>query len=96
MVFAVAGPGDDRLLYKLTTSASSAESFGESWYETPVMTFHRSSPVVSVSLGYGMGHKVVVAGGGTDYSDDDRALHRAVEVFDSEIGKWFAGLFQCH
>lgn len=80
-VFSVVGPAEDRLLYKLTSSASSAESFGETWYETPVMTtFPRVSPVVSVAQGAGKGHKVVVAGGASGV--------RAVEVFDSEFGTW--------
>lgn len=88
VVYAIAGPREDRLWYKLTSSASSPASFGETWYETPVMGFPRSAPVVSVTLGTGrtdIGHKVVVAGGVPEFEDE----HMAVEVFDSEIGKCF-------
>jgi len=92
VVFAVGGCRDDRVLYKLTSSWSSAESFGETWYETPIMMFPRLYPVVSLAVGAGMGHKLVVAGGGSGFFP----AHRAVEVFDSESGKWFAVLCESH
>lgn len=82
MVYAIAGPGEDRLWYKLTSSPCSMESFGETWYETPVMRYPRSAPVVSVALGTGIAHKLVVAGGLPEFEDN----HMAVELFDSETG----------
>ncbi|KAG0627793.1 hypothetical protein M758_2G228500 [Ceratodon purpureus] len=87
LVYAIAGPGDNKLTYKLTRSPSSPSSFLETWCKTPVMGFARHAPVVSVALGTGRtgsGHKVVVAGGVPDYEPD----HMAVEVFDSETGAW--------
>ncbi|KAG0614339.1 hypothetical protein M758_6G169500 [Ceratodon purpureus] len=87
LVYAIAGPGEDRFRYMLTSSSTSPENFGETWYETPAMAFPRSAPVVSVALGTGrtgFGHKVVVAGGVPDFE----AEHSAVEVFDSETGAW--------
>ncbi|KAG0627790.1 hypothetical protein M758_2G228500 [Ceratodon purpureus] len=89
LVYAIAGPGDNKLTYKLTRSPSSPSSFLETWCKTPVMGFARHAPVVSVALGTGRtgsGHKVVVAGGVPDYEPD----HMAVEVFDSETGKCIA------
>ena len=86
LVYAIAGPGDNKLTYKLTTFASSPSSFLQTWRNTPVMGFARHAPVVSVALGTGKsgsGHKVVVAGGVPDYEPE----HMAVEVFDSETGK---------
>jgi hypothetical protein len=92
LVYAIAGPGEDRLRYKLTSSRTSPSSFGETWFETPAMAFPRASPVVSVALGTGrtgIGHKMVVAGGVPEFE----AEHLAVEVFDSETGKCVAILF---
>lgn len=88
LVYAIAGPGDNKLTYKLTSSASCPSSFLETWYKTPAMGFARHAPVVSLSLGTGnggRGHKVVVAGGVPDYEPE----HMAVEVFDSETGQCF-------
>jgi hypothetical protein len=86
LVYAIAGPGDNKLTYKLARSPSSPSSFLESWHKTPVMGFARHAPVVSVALNTARAasaHKVVVAGGVPDYEPE----HMAVEVFDSETGK---------
>ena len=86
LVYSIAGPNEDKLRYKMTSSTTSPAEFGETWYETSAMAFPRSSPVVSVALGTGrtgLGHKVVVAGGVPDFEQE----HLAVEVFDSETGK---------
>jgi len=94
VVFAVAGPGDNRLVYKLTSSASCPSSFLGTWEHTPAMGFARHAPVVSVAFGTGKkgnGYKVVVAGGVPDYEPE----HMAVEVFDSETGKGITFLWGC-
>jgi hypothetical protein len=84
LVCAIAGPEDNRLMYKLTRTPSSPASFLETWRETPAMAFARHAPVVSVDFGRGGAHKVVVAGGVPDYEPE----HMAVEVFDSKTGVW--------
>lgn len=86
LVYAIAGPGDNKLRYKLTRRVSCPSSFLETWCKTPAMGFARHAPVVSVVFGTGVGgrgHKVVVAGGVPDYEPE----HMAVEVFDSEAGE---------
>lgn len=89
LVYAIAGPSENKLKYKLACSTSSPSSFLETWYETPSMGFSRHAPVVSVALETGptgTAHKVVVAGGVPEYEPE----HMAVEVFDSETGAWEA------
>lgn len=88
VVFAIAGPDEDRLWYKLAGSGSSVAEFGEAWVEAPAMGFPRSAPVVSVAREGGR-HKLVVAGGVPQFEDE----HMAVEVFDSRTGKLIVGIF---
>lgn len=87
MVSAIAGPEENKLKYKLNTSpSSSSSSFGDSWLETPLMSVPRCTPIVGVMEGTGsggIGHRVVVAGGGPDFEPE----HMSVEVFDSEAGE---------
>lgn len=91
LVTAIAGPGENRLKYKLTETASTSSSFADQWCETPMMAFPRYTPVVGVeqrTVRSGTGHKIVVAGGVPDFEPE----HMAVEVFDSETGELHASL----
>lgn len=91
LLTAVAGPGENRLKYKLTETASTSSSFADHWCETPMMAFPRYTPVVGVEHRTGRsgtGHKIVVAGGVPDFEPE----HMAVEVFDSETGELHASL----
>ncbi|KAH8968605.1 hypothetical protein BDL97_03G135300 [Sphagnum fallax] len=86
LVYAIAGPGEKCLRYKLST-ADVAQC--DQWLETTLMQYPRRAPVVALVEGGAkpsgdVAHKLIVAGGVPDFEPE----HMAVEIYDSETGAW--------